>query len=312
LAKSFKTKGYFKNYSQIKLMHLLKRKLHIDKNPEALKAYNIFLNAEFFNKQPKINDRISAIYMAFNRKKSDTERYDILEFKKFLSKLDLRYLKHNKRSFITVATSDIEHWYRKPLRAIINRITTLENERAKVYPEHQTIATATNIAAWAGSGLVKKRNGFDILPMNVPRDKGKATLRTTLRLLQNKLATDMKNGGFTAGYSSYWYKDMNILNGLEAKLSYNHSENVTDFARMDMNAFKEYDDFIKFGIGASFFGDMEGSFYKKDSAYGFNTYVDFMDIFRLTYVKRYGDIEDCNYLYFGIENIPSLLYWLNR
>jgi hypothetical protein len=122
----------------------------------------------------------------------------------------------------------------------------------------------------------------------------------------------MKNGGFTAGYSSYWYKDMKILNGFEGKFSYNHSENFTDFARIDINAFKEYDDFVKFGIGASLFGDMKGSFYKKESAYGFNAYVDFVDIFRLTYVRRYGDKEDHNYIYFGVENIPSLLYWLNR
>ncbi len=312
LAEAFRKKGYFKNYSQVKLMNLLKRKLHIDQNPEALRAYNIFLNAEFFHKQPKVTDRISAIYMAFDRKKSDAQRYDISEFKQFLSKLDLRYLEHNKRSFITIATNDIDHWYRKPLRAIINRITTLENERAKVYPEHQTIATATSIAAWAGSGLLKKRDGLDILPMNVPRDEGKSALRTALRLLPNEIATDMNNGGYTFGYSSFWYKDMDIIDGFEAKFSYNYSENFIDFARADINAFKEYDDFIKFGIGASFFGDMEGDFYKKNSAYGFNTYVDFMDIFRLTYVKRYGDMDDHDYLYFGVENIPSLLYWLNR
>ena len=46
---------------------------------------------------------------------------------------------------------------------------------------------------------------------------------------------------------------------------------------------------MKFGVGASFFGDTKGSFYKRDSAYGFNTYVDIMDIFRLTYVRRHGD-----------------------
>ena len=74
----------------------------------------------------------------------------------------------------------------------------------------------------------------------------------------------------------------------------------------------EYDDLMKFGAGVSFFGDMEGSFYKKDSAYGLNTYVDIMDIFRLTYVRRDGDLEKNNYLYFGVENIPSLIYWLNR
>jgi hypothetical protein len=57
---------------------------------------------------------------------------------------------------------------------------------------------------------------------------------------------------------------------------------------------------------------MEGDFYKRDSAYGFNTYVDFMDIFRFTYVKRHGDLEKNDYIYFGIENLPALIYWLNR
>ena len=58
---------------------------------------------------------------------------------------------------------------------------------------------------------------------------------------------------------------------------------------------------------------MERLIYNRDSAYGFNTYVDIMDIFRLTYVKRHGDnIENNDYIYFGIENIPSLIYWLNR
>jgi hypothetical protein len=57
---------------------------------------------------------------------------------------------------------------------------------------------------------------------------------------------------------------------------------------------------------------MEGDFYKRDSASGFNTYVAFMDIFRFTYVKRYGDLEKNDYIYFGIENLPALIYWLNR
>jgi len=312
LAREFKKKGYFPHLSQVQIMDHLKIKLHMEQNPEALAAYGLFLNAEFSHKKPKITDAVSAIYSAFDMKKSDSKRYEVAEFKKFLSKLDLHYLQHNKKSFLTRAKRDIDHWYKKPLRAIINRITTLENERAKVYPEHETVAKATSIAAWAGSTFVKKKDGFDILPMNAPRDEGKTALRTALRLLPNELATDMKNGGFTLGYSSYWYKNMSILNGFEGKFSYNHSENFTDFARMDINAFKEYNDFVKFGIGASMFGDMKGSFYKRESAFGFNAYVDLIDIFRFTYVRRYGDKDDRNYIYFGVENIPSLIYWLNR
>ena len=57
---------------------------------------------------------------------------------------------------------------------------------------------------------------------------------------------------------------------------------------------------------------MKESFYREDTAYGFNTYVDFMDIFRVTYVHRGGDSGNDNYVYFGIENIQSLIYWMNR
>ena len=57
---------------------------------------------------------------------------------------------------------------------------------------------------------------------------------------------------------------------------------------------------------------MEGEFFQQDNAYGLNTYIDVMDIFRMTYVYRDGNLDTKNYIYFGIENIPSLIYWLNR
>ena len=312
LTSVLKANGYFKHLSQKELMNKLASNLHIADNKEARHAYKMFLEAEFDHKKPETTDRISAIYNAFDHRQNDSERYDMEDFKAFLEKLDLHYLTLSKHSFFTRAKKDIDHWYKKPLRDIINRITTLENERAKVYPEHKTIAKATSIAAWAGSGLVKKRDGFDILPMNAPDDKERQTLRNTLRLLPNAFSTDMKNGGFTLGYSSYYYMTGQVINGFEGKLSYSHSENYTDFARADLNLFKDYDDFVKFGLGVSLFGDMRGAFYKQKSAYGLNAYMDFMDIFRLTYVRRFQDREKQDYIYFGIENIPSLLYWLNR
>ncbi len=298
--------------SQKELMGKLKTELGIDKNPEALAAYTLFLNTEFYHTQPKTTDRFSAIYNAFNTKKMDAERYDNEEFKLFLSKLDMKYLKQYDKSFLFYAKKDIDNWYKRPLRAVVNRITTLENERAKVYEDHKPIAKAATIAAWGGSTFLKKKDGFQFLPLSVPQDEGKEGLQAVLKLLPGEIATDLKNGGASFGYTAHYYKDMNILNGFEAKTSYIARNRISDFARADLNAFKEYDDFIKFGVGASFFGDMKGSFYKKDTAYGFNTYIDIMDIFRLTYVRRGGDIGDNDYLYFGIENIPSLIYWLNR
>ena len=304
----------FQGISQIDIMNNFKTRLGIDKKPEALAAYKLFLNTEFHHLKPETTDRFSAIYNAFNTKKSDAKRYDNAEFKIFLSKLDMHYLKPSEDSFLSYAKKDIDNWYKRPLRGVINRITTLENDRAEIYEDHVSIAKVTSLSAWVGSTFVKEKDGFQFLPLNVPEDEGKAGLRTALRLLPGEIATDLKNGGASFGYTALYYKDMNILNGFEAKASYIASSNETsNFVRVDLDAFKEYDDFMKFGLGASFFGNMKGSFYKRDSAYGFNTYVDIMDIFRLTYVRRHGDnIENNNYLYFGIENIPSLIYWLNR
>ena len=313
LAAAFKTKEQYADKSQIDLMNRLKTRLGLDNNPDALAAYTLFLNTEFYHTVPKTTDRYSAIYNSFNIKKPNEKRYDSDEFKSFLTKLDMQYLDQYPKSFLYYAKKDVDHWHKRPLRAVINRITSLENDRAEVYPDYESIAKVTSISAWAGSTFVKEKDGFQFLPLNVPQDEGKEGLRTALRFLPGEIATDLSNGGTSLGYTALYYKDMGILNGFEGKASYIISNEGPNFLRADIGAFTEYDDFLKFGVGASFFGDTKGSFYKRDSAYGFNTYVDVLDIFRLTYVRRDGDDLDNNdYLYFGIENIPSLIYWLNR
>ena len=312
LAKSFKKKKVYAHLSQIEMMDKLMKRLGLEKNNEALAAYNLLLDTEFKHIRPKTTDRFSAIYNAFDTKKTDAKRYEIEAFKMFVSKLDMRYLEKEKGSFLYYAKKDVNNWYKRPFRRIINRVTTLENDRAKVYKDHASFATLTTLSAWAGSTFVKEKDGFDILPLNVPEDEGKAGFRTALRFLPGEIATDMKNGGVSFGYTALYYANLKYLSGLEAKASYVVGDNTSNFLRVDMDAFYEYGDFLKFGVGASFFGDTEGSFYKQDSAYGFNTYVDVVDIFRFTYVKRSGDIVDNDYIYFGIENIPSLIYWLNR
>ena len=191
-------------------------------------------------------------------------------------------------------------------------MTTLENEQAKVHKDHASFAKATTLAAWIASTYVAEKDGWDILPLHVPEDEGKAGLRTALRFLPGEIATDMKNGGVSFGYTALYYANFEYLSGFEAKAAYVVGDRTSDFVRVDLDAFYEYDDFFKFGVGASAFGDIEGSFYKKDSAYGVNTYVDIMDIFRFTYVHRHGDLDKNDYIYFGIENIPSLIYWMNR
>jgi len=314
LAVAFKKRNKkFAHFSQVELMNQLKSRLGLDSNPEALAAYRLFLDTEFNHIKPKTTDSFSAIYNSFNLTKPNELRYDSDEFKTFLMKLDMDYLKKSKNDFLTKAKKDIDNWYKRPLRFMVNRITTLEKNRAEIYPEHSGMATITNLAAWVASSSLKDKNGFHILPLDVPQDAGKENLRTALRFLPGEVTTDLSNGGTSLGYSAFYYDNkMSYIDGIETKASFIIADKISNFLRVDTNIFKEYDDFIKFGGGVSLFGDMEGSFYKSDSAFGLNTYVDIVDIFRLTYVHRYGDNVEHNYLYFGIENIPSLIYWLNR
>jgi len=306
----------YSNLTQVDIMDYLKGLLDLDKNPEALAAYNLFLKTEFYGLKPKTTDRFSAIYNAFNLKKSDEKRYDNTEFKTFLSKLEMKYLEEPERSFIVYAKEDIDNWYKKPLRGIVNRITTLENQRAAYYKGqtgHLTLDEMTNTVAWVSSDLIKDKRGFEFLLLNVPEDEGKEGFRTALKLIPGEIASDTINGGMSFGYIARYYTlDRDLINGYEAKASYVMSDDVIDFVRVDLDAFRAYNDFINFGAGVSFFGDMKGSFYKDSTAFGVNTYVDLMDIFRVTYVYRGGNTYNDNYLFFGIQNIPSLIYWFNR
>lgn len=304
----------YADMSHIDIMNYQKTLLGLDKNTEALAAYTLFLNIEFYHLKPKTTDRFSAIYNAFDLNKSEAKRYGTAEFKAFITKLDMRYLKETGPSFLTYAKQDVDNWYKKPLREVLNRISILESDRAEAGMPG-SYATVVNLAAWATTPLIKEKKGFEVLPLTVPadEDKGKEGLRTALMLLPAEIATDVRNGGLSFGYTALYYpKDKEIISGFEGKLSYVAIHDDPDFLRADINIFKEYDDYLKFGAGASFFGNMEGSFYQRDNAFGFNTYVDMMDIFRVTYVRRDGDLNTRNYIYFGIENIPSLIYWLDR
>jgi len=312
LAKKLRTKKAYQNYSQVEVMNKIKSKLGIDNVPEALAAYNLFLHTEFDHIDPRTTDRYSAIYNAFDLDSIDSKRYTSEKFKIFLKKLDLAYLPTPKRSFLRYAKKDPDNWYRRPLRMVVNRITTLENERAKVYKDYATIATIASVGAWVGSTFIKERDGLDILPLNAPDDTNNTAIRTALRLLPGEISTDAINGGASLAYTALYYTNLEYLSGLEGKASYVFSNDSSDFLRMDINAFYTYNDFVTFGAGASLFGDMEGSFYKRESAYGFNGYIDLLDIFRFTYVRREGNIKNNDYLYIGIENIPSLIYWLSR
>jgi predicted acylesterase/phospholipase RssA len=312
LSKAMKQRGYGPNVELKELMLKQKIALGIDKNPKALSAFNLFFSTEFSpNKPVIIKDIFSNIYFAFNKRLNDTERYNLTEFKTFLRKLNPIYLTDTE-SFIPRDDKSIQNWYKRPLQLLINRITVLENNYADIEGNSKVLANATNMMAWMGNNFVKKQNGFDFLPMSIPENASNPILANALRVLPNEINTDVKNGGIGFAYNIYSYQEENNNYGYESKIAFQQSDDIDNFLRLDLNMFQEKKDFVKFGLGGSLFGAFNSKLYDKDSFYGANAYVDILDIFRLTYVHRWGKTEERDFIYFGIENLPSLIYWLQR
>jgi len=303
-------KGIYGDMSREAIMAKLVAYLELQKHEDAYRAYRLFYETEFLHITPKTRDRYSAIYNAFDLEVPDEKRYTLESFKQFLARLDLHYLPEPKKSFLRYAKRDVDNWYRKPLRVIVNRIVALEKERAAIYPEYRTFATAVSVGAWMGSTFIKEKSGWDILPLHVPENKDEKLLRAALRAVPNEVGADLANGGLSFSYRALYYGNWHYLSGVETKLSYVFSDDDPDFLRADVDLFYDYSDMITFGAGPSFFGNMEGSFYQRDNAFGANVYMDLIDIFRFSYVRRKGDRVNNNYFYFGIENIPTLIYRL--
>ncbi len=312
LSKAMHERGYATNIELKELMLKEKSALGVDQNPKALSAFMLFFNTEFYPNRPVIiKDIFSNIYFAFNKRVNDTERYNLTEFKTFLRKLNPIY-RTDKESFIPIDDRSIQTWYKRPLQLLINRISVLENNYASIEGNTKLLANATNIVAWVGNNFVKKQNGFNFMPMSIPTTVTNPILANTLRLLPNEINTDVKNGGIGIAYNIYSYQEENNNHGYESKISFQQSDDINNFLRLDLNMFQEKKDFVKFGLGGSLFGKFDKKFYDKDSLYGANAYIDILDILRFTYVRRFGKTEERNFIYFGIENLPSLIYWLQR
>ena len=311
LARSMKERGYHSDVSQRALMRFLKQKLGISKNKEANAAYKLFEKAEFEkNINPIIKDHFSAIYSAFNKDKIDKKRYEMIEFENFLKKLNMNYIEDNN-SYIPHNKKHLDEWYKVPLNLIIDRISALENDYAEVKGNSKTMAKVTNMMTWVGRNLIKKKEGFH-RAVNIPENPENKTLATVLKALPSEITTDLKNGGIGMAYNAYWYQKKSYIDAYEAKFSYNQSDDIRNFIRLDINAYHEFEDFYKIGVGVSAFGNTEGQFHEKQGLYGFNIYADVLDIFRLTYVRRIDHPLERDYLYFGLRNLTSLVYWLQR
>lgn len=312
LAHEMHERPYYATQTPEAIMDNLSEQLGIKSNPEAFRAYTLFYNTEINQvKNPPTTDNFSTIYNAFNLQVDESKRYDLTAFDSFLSKLQMHYIQ-DRDSFIPTDSTEQSEWYKKPLQEMISRVSILENEYARDENNSDTLAGVTNVMAWMGNNMIKQKEGFDPLPLNIPDNPKNKRLANILRAIPNELTSDVKNGGLGVSYNAYWYQKQSMIDGLEGKTSFNQNDDINDFMRVDLSMFEEYKNFLRIGMGASLFGNLEGKFYEREGFYGVNGYIDLLDIFRITYVRRFDHPTERDYLYFGIRNLPSLYYWLNR
>lgn len=311
-AQEAQKRGFGTEKSLPKQMERYKNILKINSSKDAITVYNMLLKAEFCNiKPPKNSNRFAAIYNAFNFKLKDNRRYSFKEFTKFLENLDTTHIPLKKGSFLAYAKDNPKGWYKEIGQTFIDRVVTLENQHASEDSDYVPVARAVDFSAWLGMSKLTNKSGFELQPLFIP-NVDKSSSKFIYKLFPHEIAIDSKNGGFSLGYSLYWYQQWMLFDGIELKLSYNHGVHIDDHLRLDVDPFVNVKKSFSLGAGVSLFGNLQNRpFWVRKSALGANLYVDYNDMFRLTYVRRFNN-RNKNYIYFGVKNLSSLLYWLNR
>jgi len=311
-AQEAQRRGFASANSLSKQMQKYKDMLNLDNHKDAITVYNMLLKAEFCNTLPNAKaNRFAAIYRAFNTLLPDTKRYSPKEFTKFLAKLDTTHIPLKDGGFLAYAKENPKGWYKETAQSFVNRVATLENLRAEQDPDYLPLARAIDFSSWLGMSKLVPKNGLEIQPLFIPKSDNSLS-NIGYRLFPHEIAFDNINGGLSLGYSIYWYRKWLIFDGIETKLSLNIGRHIDNHLRLDLDPFINFKKSFSLGAGVSVFGNLQNRpFWQKDSAYGVNAYIDYNDIFRLTYVRRFHN-RNKNYFYFGIKNLSSLIYWLNR
>ncbi|HHD74761.1 MAG TPA: patatin-like phospholipase family protein [Nitratifractor sp.] len=286
-------------------------KLKLQESKDAYTAYKMFKNSELCAQYPHDNSRFAAIYQAFNLKLPPKKLYSFSAFKLFIEQLNTESFDIAEDSFLAFAKLYPHSWYKKSAQEILDRVVLLENKKAHDKSKYVPIARALGFSAWVSSGILTPKEGLVFQPLLFP-DTGDELNRFAYKMLPSEIAFDTVNGGLSLGYSLYWYNSTALFDGIETKLSLNTGRHIDNFLRLDIDPFVKKKSFT-FGAGPSIFGNLQNrKFWNQNGAYGANIYADYNDIFRLTYVRRFGNIPNRDYFYFGIKNLSSLFYWLNR
>lgn len=228
---------------------------------------------------------------------------DMEEFYRFIDALNThRY--QAKNSYLKHTLKHPNEWYRQPLSSIMHRIVSLEKKNS----DNLTKALSAVTAYGAGT-FYRTKSGYTYNPVSAPLDYEKVWVK----YFPYELA--FTPNIVSVGYENYYYFNSDSLlvpKAIEIKPSasfwHNNKEEHSNFLRTDLNLNYELKpDMYSVGFGPSLFYNLE-NFSDEQKYFGSNIYFDFLNILRATYVKR----GDESFIYIGINDIPSFLYWITN
>jgi len=235
----------------------------------------------------------------------DTEVGDIDDYHDFIENLRKSDFKPTNK-FLKHTLAHPDNWYRKPLTSIVQRIVTLEDKNSK-----NLSSAIASVAAYTAGSFYRTKSGLTYNPVSAPLDKEKLWVKA----LPYEFA--LTKNMFSFGYEYYYYFDHDTFylpRAIEVKPSMlfemSNRDDQVNFARVDFNL--HYDikkDFIMIGAGPSVYRDFSNEL-DKNVGLGFNAYVDLLNILRITYTKRDDYVGREHNVYFGINDIPSFIYWV--
>ena len=230
---------------------------------------------------------------------------DMQDFHTFITNLNKNgYVAKNK--YLKHALAYPHEWYRESLAFIVQRIVALERKNST-----NLTKAISAVAAYTAGSFYRHKSGYTYNPVSAPLDQDKLWVK----MLPYEVA--MTKNMISIGYENYYYfkhDSFFIQKAIELKPSlsfelYDKKDQV-NFARLDLNLnFEIKQDFISVGFGPSLYKDFERTLDTEIDT-GFNAYLDVLNMVRITAARRDDYQGQDWYIYVGVNDIPSFIYWM--
>ncbi len=278
----------------------------LTKDSKRAKGFLNFLSKEEFSKgfedtNIAVDDELKIIYKSIKNLTIE----DMQDFHQFLKNLNQNHYKA-KNAYLKHALVYPDEWYRKTLSSIVQRVVSLEQLNSTNISK-----TIASVGAYTTGSFYRHKNSYVYNPVSAPLDQDKLWVKA----LPYEMAVGRNMISF--GYENYFYFDTKkayLPKAVELKPSLSlelyDKRNQVSFIRVDLNLnFEPKKDILSVGVGPSFYRDIDNSISNKIDT-GINAYVDLLNIVRITATRR-NNYKGYNwYVYVGINDIPSFIYWL--